>query len=87
MSKNNLIKPIDLPDYIHETTSNEIGNIINPVPMGSFTNLFKEKVGNREKELILQALKQCNNNRSAAIKMLGICRGTFYKKLKEFELL
>ncbi|MFZ3129780.1 MAG: sigma 54-interacting transcriptional regulator, partial [Desulfosporosinus sp.] len=86
MSKNGIIKPIDLPDYI-QTTSNEIGNIMNLEPMSSFNNLFKEKVGNREKELILQALKQCNNNRSAAIKMLGICRGTFYKKLKAFELL
>lgn len=39
-----------------------------------------------EQELILEALKRSDNNKSRAIEMLNIGRKTFYKKLKEYEL-
>ena len=39
-----------------------------------------------EKDLILRALAECNNNRSAAAKALGISRRTLYRKLEEFGI-
>ncbi|MDR2051440.1 MAG: sigma 54-interacting transcriptional regulator [Deltaproteobacteria bacterium] len=36
-----------------------------------------------EKEIILQALKECNNNYAAASRFLGIHRGTLYKKVRK----
>ncbi|NLC39250.1 MAG: sigma 54-interacting transcriptional regulator [Clostridia bacterium] len=39
-----------------------------------------------EKEAIRQALRMHNNNKSAAIKALGISRRTFYEKLKKYGL-
>ena len=37
-------------------------------------------------ELIKQALKQCNGNRTAAAKLLGISRRTLHRRLAEMEL-
>ena len=39
-----------------------------------------------EKELILRALDECGNNRTAAAKALGISRRTLYRKLEEFGI-
>ena len=39
-----------------------------------------------EKELILRALDECGNNRTAAAKALGISRRTLYRKLAEFGI-
>ncbi|HEX8794070.1 MAG TPA: sigma-54-dependent Fis family transcriptional regulator, partial [Polyangiaceae bacterium] len=40
-----------------------------------------------ERERILSALTACNWNRVAAAKMLGVPRRTFYRRLKEFDIL
>lgn len=37
-----------------------------------------------EKDAVRRALQVCKNNKSAAMKMLGVSRRTFYRKLKEF---
>lgn len=37
-----------------------------------------------ERELIRQALEVCNNNKTQAMKMIGISRRAFYKKLKNY---
>ncbi|HHY59336.1 MAG TPA: sigma 54-interacting transcriptional regulator [Clostridia bacterium] len=47
---------------------------------------LKESVKRLEKELILAALAQTNNNRSQAIKLLGISRRTFYEKLRQYDI-
>ena len=46
-----------------------------------------ELIGEIEKELIVQALKRYDNNRTAAMESLGISRRTFYKKLKEYRII
>ena len=39
-----------------------------------------------EKELLVRALKECDGNRTAAAKKLGISRRTMHRKLHEFHL-
>jgi PAS domain S-box-containing protein len=56
-------------------------------PNSSGTGSFRDEVQLTEKELILRALKTCHNNRTAAMKTLGVSRRTFYRKLKEFGLM
>lgn len=71
-----MISAEDIPD-------DENGN--EPAPAGVETenplNLERS-----EKDLILRALAECNNNRSAAAKALGISRRTLYRKLEEFGI-
>ncbi|TGE38546.1 PAS domain S-box protein [Desulfosporosinus fructosivorans] len=43
---------------------------------------MKEILGKVEKNLILSALDTCNNNRTSAMKALGISRRAFYDKLR-----
>jgi transcriptional regulator of acetoin/glycerol metabolism len=40
-------------------------------------------VADAEKRAILKALEKCGNNRSRAMLILGLSRGTFYNKLKK----
>lgn len=46
----------------------------------------KEIVGRMEKELILSALTTYNNNRTQAMKALGISRRAFYDKLRRYGI-
>ncbi|CRH77529.1 acetoacetate metabolism regulatory protein AtoC [Chlamydia trachomatis] len=46
---------------------------------------FMENMSKLEVALIVKALKRSNNNRSKAIKMLGISRQSFYDRLKKYE--
>lgn len=46
----------------------------------------KEIVGRMEKELILSALSTYNNNRTQAMKALGISRRAFYDKLRKYGI-
>ena len=47
---------------------------------------LKEIIQAKEKECILQALKQCNYNLSRTAKTLRISRDTLYRKIKEYEI-
>jgi len=47
---------------------------------------IKETVAKVERELILAALANSNNNRSTAIKELGISRRAFYEKLHRYNI-
>lgn len=44
-------------------------------------------VADAEKEAIIEALKKCNNNKTEAMKALGLSRKTFYRKLNMYNLL
>nr|WP_281248615.1 helix-turn-helix domain-containing protein [Domibacillus antri] len=46
---------------------------------------FSENIKRVEIALIVKALTKSNNNRSKAIKMLGISRQSFYERLKKYE--
>jgi transcriptional regulator with PAS, ATPase and Fis domain len=47
---------------------------------------LKGFVADMEKDKILRTLNECNGNRTRAMQILGICRRTFYKKLKKYEI-
>ncbi|MBP1764520.1 MAG: transcriptional regulator containing AAA-type ATPase, and DNA-binding domain [Firmicutes bacterium] len=47
---------------------------------------FKDTVSKLERDLIKTAIINCNNNRSAAIKELGISRKAFYEKIRKYKL-
>jgi len=49
-------------------------------------NGFKDTVSKLERDLIKTAIINCNNNRSAAIKELGISRKSFYEKIHKYKL-
>lgn len=63
------------------------------IPAGDDNSKIKEKpydvkeiVGRMEKELILSALATYNNNRTQAMKALGISRRAFYDKLRRYGI-
>jgi DNA-binding NtrC family response regulator len=39
-----------------------------------------------ERECIMTALKESNDNKSKAIKMLGVSRSAFYEKLRKYQI-
>lgn len=47
---------------------------------------LKSVMGQTEKEMIIAALKETNNNKTQAMKLLGISRRTFYQKLEKYNL-
>ena len=44
-------------------------------------------IGRLEREKIIKALAEAGNNKSKAIELLGISRKTFYKKLKDYNII
>ena len=57
-----------------------------PISEAQTENINPLNLDNSEKELILRALEECGNNRTAAAKALGISRRTLYRKLEEFGI-
>lgn len=47
----------------------------------------KQSISQTEKEIILQALKKCQGNRTKAAEMLGISRTTLYQKMKKYQII
>jgi DNA-binding NtrC family response regulator len=47
---------------------------------------LKDTVTTVERDLLMSALASSNNNRSAAIRQLGISRSAFYDKLRRYNI-
>jgi len=78
-----------LPDYLRtEDTKNTGPSEVEPVRGSSETSLhnIKDTLGKIERDLIKTAIINCKNNRSAAIKELGISRKAFYEKIHKYKL-
>ncbi len=86
VSQDKEIQLQDLPDYFHDQLSKAAGVGGNVLDNKTGLNL-KEHVADTEKFTIVDALQKCNNNRTQAMKMLGVSRRTFYKKLNKYGLL
>jgi PAS domain S-box-containing protein len=79
-----IIEIEDLPVSFH----NKIEEIQDTTPSQAPTLIEEAKLeGNlKEKEIILQALRQAGGNKSSAANILGIHRTTLYQKLKKHEI-
>jgi transcriptional regulator with PAS, ATPase and Fis domain len=85
----------DLPSFIRNEGIQANSNPDEKVPLTSsstygfdpLANLnLNENVEHLEVRLVNEALQRCNNNRSEAIKLLGISRQSFYDRLKRYEI-
>jgi DNA-binding NtrC family response regulator len=74
----------DLPAYFHEQMLKSVDLENNEGETVEEMEYRLEKfVADAEKRAILKALEKCGNNRSRAMLILGLSRGTFYNKLKK----
>jgi transcriptional regulator with PAS, ATPase and Fis domain len=73
------IKIRDLPKYI--LPSNDKLDVKN---LEDFN--LKENIGMLEKEMIKESLLRNGNNKSKAIRELGISRRAFYEKISKYQL-
>lgn len=72
-------KPLDSPSpsvYAHPSNTNHI----------KMNNSYRDELKNKEKELILKALKQAQGNKTKASHLLGISRTWLYAKMKEYGI-
>jgi two-component system, NtrC family, response regulator AtoC len=70
----------DLPSTVRSQTA-ELGPRSGALPAGN-----PLEVKEAEKQLIVRALKECEGNRTAAAKKLGISRRTLHRKLHTYQL-
>ncbi len=75
-----VMTPEHLPWYLQKVSSRV------QVSQPSGVTALRKLVAQVEKEAIVEALRMCNNNKSAAIKALGISRRTFYEKMKKYRI-
>jgi transcriptional regulator with PAS, ATPase and Fis domain len=68
------------PSHVNRENASFIPNLTDSLDLDFTKNIRKLEI-----DLIIQALKRTNNNRSEAIKLLGISRQSFYDRLKKYE--
>jgi transcriptional regulator with PAS, ATPase and Fis domain len=79
----------DLPDYFHE----QMLKSADPVDeedetcKGEGGNRLEKYVAEAEKRALREVIEKCGNNRTRAMRLLGLSRGTFYNKLKKYGLI
>lgn len=84
LSENDVITPHDLPEKFFESSSvPKIENQSRELKVVSMKDMMEQ----HEYELIIQTLEDCNGNKAAAARKLGIHRSTLYEKLKKYQLL
>lgn len=76
-----LIYPEHLPEYIKTSFGNSTPCVENE-PKTS----YKQKIRSTEKEVLEQALKEAQGNKTKAAKLLGISRTMLYQKLNAYGL-
>lgn len=81
MAAQDTITPYHLPEYLRGPAVYAKG--ISSAQPGKIRGLLAEI----EREAIEQALRLCGNNRTRAMRMLGLSRRTFYRKLAAYRLL
>ncbi len=57
-----------------------------PAPVSDAVERLRREVDEEEKQRILDALAQCDNNQTRAAELLGISRRTLINRLIEFDL-
>jgi transcriptional regulator with PAS, ATPase and Fis domain len=74
-----LIEVWHLPEYLRPEDNK-------PLPVSNKPYDLKETVNMLERDMLVSALASSKNNRSAAIRQLGISRSAFYDKLRRFNI-
>ncbi|MCM2534281.1 sigma 54-interacting transcriptional regulator [Neobacillus pocheonensis] len=67
-----VITESSLPENVHEESSHSLQ--------------YREKLNDKERELIISALEQANGNKAKASRILGISRPWLYAKIKKYNL-
>lgn len=83
LSESEVITPHDLPTKFFDSFNDKKVERMSE----SCAWPMKDWMNQREYQLILQALEECNGNKAAAARKLGIHRSTLYEKLKKYQLL
>lgn len=84
---NGRIEAEDLPEYLLSMApDHRPSNRFLYSAAGDDELNLEEQVCQLERELMLQALKKTANNRSQAIRMLGISRSAFYQKIAKYRI-
>ena len=80
----------DLPNYIleHQNIDIDYNLVESTLEEKSLPHSmdYKENVMNKERELIIEALKKANGNKTHACKLLGISRTWLYSKIKQYNI-
>lgn len=84
VASGSLITVADLPTYLAQELP-ERGTAPDR-PREQLPYPLKLYLEGAEKEALQEALRMARNNRSQAMRLLGISRRTFYKKLKKYGL-
>ena len=79
------IEPEDFPEYILAMISSHNPPEDSPYEEGDGGDL-ESRISRLEREQILKALELTGNNRSRAIRVLGISRSTFYERIARFGI-
>ena len=95
LSQSSIITRKDLPPYLGIATTDKLprsarhpnATQVQPATSTSVGSTLRERLTSEEREVFREALRQCGNNRSAAMRLLGISRKTFYRKLRQHGLL
>jgi transcriptional regulator with GAF, ATPase, and Fis domain len=70
----------DLPHNLAPSQSSRL------VPASGTEAALPQEMGQIEKQRIIEALEKAKGNKSEAARMLGLKRGTFYGKLRKFDI-
>ncbi|MBN2426081.1 MAG: sigma-54-dependent Fis family transcriptional regulator [Calditrichaceae bacterium] len=81
LSKSNIIKITDLPDYVRNVTFTEVEA---GTPQIDLDRGLSSLVEEYERNLIIKALERNNYNKFQTAKMLNMNRSTFMSKLKKY---
>jgi len=84
LSKEDRIEVADLPRYLVDSARTRSQESKQAIDL-SDGNLLKDSVHQVERELILQALGKCGNNKTRAARLLGLNRSTFRYKLSKIS--
>lgn len=71
-------------NYLNQNVDEEVK--IN-VPEEYNPKMLSQIVADAEKKAMIETLEKCDNNKTEAMKILGLSRKTFYRKMNEYNLL
>lgn len=89
ISRETLLGPEHLPSYLREPQALPAPDTPLPVEAAGYVageRIRERNFGDIEKKLILEALLKTRGRKSKAAEMLGWCRSTLWRKMKQYQL-